>query len=408
MATRPSRADSLMASLNKGIHVETADKIASGLSNDLSIGRSGGLSNDLTDGLTTAGSTELTNGRTNEPTAGQSENRTDEQSVARTGGNSSERSSERTSGRSEGPAARSIWAPLTEYQGRVLQYLYEVADGLTNVDTISSETVIAYGTVRKCLDVLTKEGYMTDKRRFNGHAFNGFEYWLNNHLCSIYLTRVKSGQPVGQSLGRTDRQSVGRSSGRTIGLTNERAVPFSSSSFSEEIKPTTTQAVVEGTVLSGPVGAYWEEEGLGEAQTKKWCTQFEIDPEQMRAQLDWARFDLETNNRREAVTKDPISWFFGHLRTTGGCFPRPVNYKSATEIRAAAFLDQQKRDAEAKAVLEAGEFETNFKAFLSDPEAQLFKDLFEQLSGFAKEQFAAGERMMAEIELKELFKESKR
>ena len=499
MAKRPSLADSLMASLNKGVHVETAERIARGLptitddpttsvsiapvtvapvivdvqdaapvvvgftpapittpikhftpliksdknkeqssgqskgqTNGQANERANGPSNDLTGRQTVYlsnerandGTVELSNEPTNDQPNGQAmpvaieqavertvglpqeqtDRRTDEQSVERLNEQTIKRSIEQSSGRSAGQPNRTMWAPLTEYQGRVLVYLYEVAGGLTNVDTICSDTVIAYGTVRKCIDVLVKEGYIIFKQRFNGHAFNGFEYAMDNHLCSIYLARVRGGQSDGQPLGRSIGQSIGLSAGRTNGLTNERAVPFSSSRFLEDLKPTTTQAVVEGNVLTGAVGAYWEEEGLGEAQAKKWCSQFEVDPEQMRIQLDWARFDLETNNRRETVTKDTISWFFGHLRTTGGCFPRPVNYRSSLEIRAEALQQQQERDKKAKALIEANEVENKFQAFLSDPDSPLFDELFDQISSFAKEQYKDGQKMVAEIELREIFR----
>jgi hypothetical protein len=106
----------------------------------------------------------------------------------------------------------------------------------------------------------------------------------------------------------------------------------------------------------------------------------------MRQQLDWARYDLEANGRRGEVKKDPVSWFFGHLRTTGGCFPKPINYKSPLEIRVEAMENELAQEKALKERLATAEREQRFKKILSDPESAEYQALYSQVSSFAKEE----------------------
>ena len=105
----------------------------------------------------------------------------------------------------------------------------------------------------------------------------------------------------------------------------------------------------------------------------------------MKLQLEWARFDLENNGRRTDVKKDAVSWFFGHLRTTGGSFPRPVNYRSPAELRAEAIEQDLAREKDARERLVAAEIEQAFQKILADPEGQEYKALLSQTNEFAKD-----------------------
>jgi hypothetical protein len=105
----------------------------------------------------------------------------------------------------------------------------------------------------------------------------------------------------------------------------------------------------------------------------------------MRQQLEWARFDLENNGRRSEVKKDTVSWFFGHLRQTSGCFPRPINYKSPAEIRAEAIEQDLAREKEAKVRLAAAEAERYFQNILADPAGKEYQRLLAQVDSFARD-----------------------
>lgn len=471
MAKRPSLADSLMASLSKGVHVDTAEKIAKGFKSsqdsssphtvtnnqltdvvtdepsssiavisskinkaptksiELSNGRTDGRSNKRatkqTGNQTIGGSVELTSEQVNERFIGLSVERSDDRTFELTNGLSNERvvsqspqrldeqtseqsnkhlyepSVEQSTGHSMerlgGRAGRSIWMPLTENQGKVLLYLYEEGGGLTNVDTIMEDTLIAYGTVRKCLDVLLKEGYMISKKRFNGHAFNGFTYDMNNHLCSLYVSGVRNGQSSGRSHGRSNGLLKNPSLERTDGQTHGKAIPYSSSSYFEE-KPTTTKS----EILKDPELRYWAEEGVTEKQIQTWMSEFQMAAEEITISLRYARFDI----LERGDVQNPQNWFY-KLLTRTGFYPKPQNYKSLLEIRAAALHQQQEADRAAVAQIEALEREENFQKILANPDSQIYKELLSQVGSFAREQMNDGDTRAAEIEMRELFKNIK-
>ena len=297
-------------------------------------------------------------------------------------------------GQAQGVSAHAKWTPLTEAEGKILVYLFEVAGGFTNVDVLGRELDIACHTVRDSLLVLVNEGYLylLDKKKNSRNAPAGFTYTMNNYLCSRYVAGVR------ESVRLSQGQTLGVSIGRSAGLSDERPFGYSSRVV-EKIEPAVTQPV-----LSGAVGVYWEKVGLKESQAQKWCSLFGVDAEQMCQQLEWARFDLEANKRRETVTKDVISWFYDRLMITGGVYPRPANYRSAAELHAEAMRLQREVALSAKAKRAEIEFENSLQSFLADPKAPLYQELLGRVNSFALEQLQAGEGRAAGVELEALFK----
>jgi len=288
------------------------------------------------------------------------------------------------------------WMPLTESQGRILIYLYEIAGGLSSVDIIAKELDLNSSTVREALLVLVKDGYLylLDKKRTAGT--NGFTYNMNKHLCSIYEARLRgyAGLAKGQSLA----SSIGRLSVTEAEPSEGRSLVFSSRLLDEK------ETITSQTVLYGAVGAYWKGEGLEELQIQKWCSQFGVEPEEMRQQLEWARFDLEFNKRRKTVTNNLTTWFYDHLRTNGGMFPRPAGYRSAGELRAEAMQQQRESGLFAKAKIAEIEFANSLQSFLADPDAPLYRELLGRVNAFALEQLKGGKGQAARLELEALFK----
>jgi len=466
MSKRPSLADSLRASLTKGVHVDTAEKIARGLapisdieppspivspvivadpvvqieaspvivsepviadlvvtgvsllSAEQSIEQSGKQSNKQAPDRAELSANNQTSNQTNNITDKQTDTQasttaieqTEKQSIQQDSKQPDKQPSRQTTEQSTKQAteqplqqaiehsqeqsikqsSRHAWLPLNENQGRILMYLYERGNGLTNMDIVCAETLIAYGTARTAIDVLMKEGYVTNKVRHNGHAFRGFEYALNNHLCSLYISRIKGEQSGEQS----SWQSIKQLSNQTIGQTSKQTVgSFSSSSLEE--KPTTT----EPRILNEPELRYWAGEGVTEKQVQTWMTEFQMTPEEIALSLRYGRFDiLERGDVQSAA-----NWFYKIL-TRNGFYPKPTNYRSLLEIKAEVLKKQQEADNEAKEKIEASEFEIHFKAFVSEPASPLFKHLYEFVSNFSKEEYKSGEKSHAETELRDLLK----
>jgi len=325
-------------------------------------------------------------------------------------------------------------------QAAVFDYLIR-NDGVTNMRAISEATSVGIPSVKDAVSRLVRRGFMHNPVTIRTASYQGFSYILNKSAVDHFIeigglertkllpssnrrlshrqiegkTKVQgsdsqpSNRPpldgwIAHSSSSLEKVSTTTEPGLTVGqLTippldnqllvselirgevfdgrtlNNRTVDYPTVEY-----PGTSSQSTEGFVLVGAIEAYWNEEGLQETQAQKWCKQFEVEPSQMRQQLEWARFDLEMNNRREEVKKDSISWFFGHLRKTGGCFPRPVNYKSPAELRAEALEMELAKEMEAKERLTAAEMERDFRQILSDPEGKEYQALLSKLNDFAR------------------------
>jgi len=492
MAKRPSLADSLRASLSKGVHVDTAEKIARGLdpvpdlpslplitetaieSSPEPLLESAIISNhiDPTPAIISNHEPQPLDRVSVTPLDGNTVNEYDSKTVAqnngftvsqndrvsvlpfsrdmvqRSGGDTVKQfdgirhkqlhsktdsgeggaNHQTVSYHQTGPYTVSGYIPMSVLnlpynQACVLEFLINNMSGLTNARSISETTKITIPSVREALLRLTDKGFMHKPVTVKNIDFQGFSYVLNKSLCDHFVSigGLSKNKYIPHD---TYPHTVSATNSETV-TQSVRETAHSSREFLEDLKTTTTSPpetvlpshggtmapptpmsikTSEGFILTGAVGAYWEEEGLGEGQAQKWCQQFETPPEQMRLQLEWARFDLENNGRRAEVKKDPVSWFFGHLRQTGGCFPRPVNYKSALELRAEAIELQAKKDEEAKALMAAADFESQFLKIISDPSSPQYQELFDQVSRFAKELFNDGDKSALFIEMKDLLK----
>lgn len=474
---RPSLADSLKASLSKGVHVDTAAKIARGFEPapedtvevvelvkavplpDPPLVVAPSRIEPVTPTITPSDSSTLIQSDNITPYDSQTVRLSDSRTVIQSNPQTVIRSNSRTVEPSDTHTVRhpdsqtvkqatpqtvsqyqtsyqtpSGYVPLevlnlSYNQACVLEFLIQNNSGVTNYRTISDITHVGMPSTREAVSRLIIKGFMLKPVTVKSAAFQGFSYVLNKVLCDHFLNAGGLSQSVYKE-HQTVPQTVSQSDGMTVKLSDCRTVHSSSESL-EDLKPTTTsnpQAVSPSDsltvrpsnpqalrpsdsntitpsdssfVLTGAVGAYWHEEGASEGQAQKWCQDFEIDPGQMRQQLEWARFDLENNNRREEVKKDPVSWFFGHLRKTGGAFPRPVNYKSPAEFRAEVMEQELAREKEARARVSAAETEQRFQQLMADPESVQFQALYSLVNGFAKEQGG----IALEIAMRELFKE---
>jgi len=298
---------------------------------------------------------------------------------------------------------------LSYNQAAVLDYLIS-SNGITSYRTISESTKIGIPSVRDAISRLIRRGFLAEPVTIRSATFQGFSYVLNDSMTQHFVTlgglEQRNYQTVTHHTGRiaakTDPQTLRPSHGKT---------PYSSSLIKEltttkdnqtdkpsdgqtasmadpPVNPDIRQSDIKPSdifILSGPVGIYWEGLGLQESQAKKWCEQFEIEPAQMKQQLEWARFDLVVNDKLADVRKDAISWFFGCLRQTGGCYNRPANYKSPAEIRAEEMEKAAQELAEARNRQSAAEKELAFQKILSNQDSAEYQRLLSMVNQFAKE-----------------------
>ncbi len=298
-----------------------------------------------------------------------------------------------------------LWYPYTEKQGRVLIYLIE-AGGRTKRETIANDTDVNIATVKYSLRVFVKDGYISPTTLDINHTMRGFAYSLNPHLCNEYISRIKGAgytsliqsvrYPGNEPVRYPGNKSHIKPDNKPVHYPdNNQNSPFSSKVFKEDLNLTTT-----GTgICEDPELKFWKGEGVTEKQIQNWMTEFQLSHDEIVMSLRYGRFDI----LERGDVNNSANWFYKIL-TRNGFYPKPANYRSLSEIKAEALLQQQERDREARLKIEAIEFEAKFQAFLEDSESHLFKELFDKIGSFAKDQFKDGERMAAEIELKDLFK----
>jgi len=437
---RPSLRDSLMAALSQGTHIETAEKIARGLPPIPEDGApsptfpdkntiipeivtdqipdhnkeqtteqpSGQATEQASNGANTQTTDRASNRAVKKASKG-TDNRTGEQAPNPSLQQLSKHSSNQATGQAFGqateqptehplahpyeqapeqlaeqapkqPTARTgkyAWLPLNANQGRILLFLYEQGNGLTNMDFVVTETGIAYGTARKAIDVLVSEGYIIRKSQHNGHVFRGFEYTLNNHLCSLYVSRIKEEQPDGQPSWQSFSQQNKQPSGQATGQANKQTtVSFSSSRINN---PTTTEYS-----LGDPELGYWKAKGLTSRQVEKWAEEFSMDVELVLQSLKHCRYEMVVLNlEEEKKIENAMNWFYKVMQRSG-FYARPKEYKSMAEIRAEE-MERAVRDmVEAREREAAAEFELVFQRILDDPGSDEYQQLFDQISDFEK------------------------
>jgi hypothetical protein len=273
---------------------------------------------------------------------------------------------------------------LTPNQAFVLDYLITNKAVLNDLRvssnrTIAVQTAISQKSVEKCRDSLTAKGFIVITGTIRRADFQGFSYVINQTMCdyfkaiggiqqSHYIAHRGDGHPIERVDGNPSGNGDGTHGGQGDGLPEQGCSLLGFSEPLKPLKPTTlpgatvtpqpgetvTPDTQNNFVLIGPVGLFWENEGLDERQCQIWLKKFDIPAPEMRLMLDWARFDLEVNGKRKVV-RDPsaVGWFYGVLVNNGGIYsPRPKNYQSAAELRAAALREQQSKDLSAQSTID--------------------------------------------------------
>ncbi len=437
---RPSLADSLKASLSKGVHVDTAERIKRGLqpviedpappcpsfldaekipldviSVNIPIAQKDNNTNNQTIKQSSGQADNQSNNQTFEQTIKQSDNQSINQSnrqsnnqslqqlnsqpdkqsneqsvnqsIEQTRGQTIEQAIEQSIKQTASPilsqTTRQRWLPFNENQGKLLLFLYEKGGGLTNMDIVVRETGIAYGTARAGIDVLIREGYITYKARHNGHSFRGFEYSMNNHLCSLYATKIygtQSEQTIEQSNKQAGSQASKQTAWQSVGQSNKQT--FTVVSSTKDLQSTTTENT---EILKDPELGYWREKGVNVRQLNAWSDEFEMPLEQVIQSLKYCRYDMVVlNHEEEKQISNPINWFYKVMQRSG-IYPKPGNYKTLAEIRAEQMEQAAREAAEARERQINAEHELAFQKILSDQRSLEYQQLLSKVNDFAKE-----------------------
>lgn len=455
---RPSLADSLKASLSKGVHVDTAERIQRGLqpvaddpapSPPLAIVEPiqavvsptvqpapalAPISSNQADNQAIEQSTEQTSKQSDKQASiiastqaiKQTEKQTDKQSIQQLSQQSDKQPDRQTINQAveqsneQSPkqtveqatkqtikpvppqSGRQIWLPLNENQGRLLLFLYEKGGGLTNMDIVVAETGIAYGTARAGIDVLIREGYVNYKARHNGHSFRGFEYAMNNHLCSLYAARVRGDQteqPVRQSFQQSNNQANNQAMKQPLGQSSNQAITVVSS-YLTDLKSTTNSDTTEiDDLLRDPELGYWKGKGVNARQVTLWSEEFQMPVDQVIQSLKYCRYEMVVLNlEEEKQIAKPENWFYRIVQKSG-VYPKPANYKSLAEIRIEQMEQAVREAADLRSRQAVAEQELAFQKILKNPAGEDYQALLRQVSEFAKD--SGG--MALDLALRDLF-----
>jgi len=438
---RPSLADSLRASLSKGVHVDASEKIMRGLqpviddpapsptpdttpetaesflssqpavlakeisspintdqaikqSSNQAIGQSNKQADNQTNNQTIKQTIKQTDKQSlhqlsrqsgNQPVK-QAINQTVEQPTEQSAKQAIEQAIKQTLVSTSPQSDRQRWLPFNENQGRLLLFLYEKGGGLTNMDIVVAETGVAYGTARAGIDVLIREGYITYKARHNGHNFRGFEYAMNNHLCSLYAARIhgdQNEQSAGQTIRQSSNQTINQTMRQVIGQTGNQALAVVSSY--KDLQSTTTENLETTDLLRDPELAYWKEKGVSNRKIHDWADEFQMPVDQVIQSLKYCRYEMVVlNQEEEKQIAKPDNWFYKIMQRSG-VYPKPTNYKSLVEIRAEQMEQAAREAAEARERQIAAEQELAFQNILSNTTSDAYKELLSRVSDFARE-----------------------
>ena len=237
---------------------------------------------------------------------------------------------------------------------------------------IADATGIPTNTVKDVVKTLRLAGFITCENYVAGN-FRGFTCTISEHLYSEFIKRrwkEFSGYIQGSPL-HPDRHPLGSPLQYPLA---SPVTPSFSSSF-KDIKTTTSFEQDKVQILTGPEMAYWLEQGLKDRQVMKWCEEFNIDPLEIRQQLAWSRWDLVNNGKEAEVKKDAITWFYGVLKRSAGCYPLPKDYQTPLQVRARMLKNQLEAENQARAELATLEAEARIQAVLADPGGEEYQRL---------------------------------
>ncbi len=292
---------------------------------------------------------------------------------------------------------------LSYNQAAVLEYLLTKIECMTCYQEIERATNVKMPSARDAISRLVQKGFMAKPVTVRNYVFQGFSYILNKTLCDHFITAGGLERKEHQTVPQTAHQTVPQSDSHRVGGTNRQRL-HSSSSFLDLKTTTTTNEVSDGQtvrplkdtdvgptesppesfVLAGPEAIYWQDLGLQERQVKKWCSEYEVTPEEIRQQLAWARWDLVNNNKEQEI-QNPLNWFYAILRKTAGCYPPPKGYQTPAEIRAARQKTQREADQRAVQELASEETEIRFQSLLSKPDSADYQLLLQNLPEVARD-----------------------
>jgi hypothetical protein len=328
-------------------------------------------------------------GQSNGHFSGQSNGHFSGQSNGHFSGQSKEHSNKQSEGRSKGhsdrlsPSHPFFW--ITEKQSMVLLFLIQEKSRITRLHDISKATGVPYGTIRKSIDTLVREKCISKPSRYRKGQFQGFSYTVNEEVCKQFKEWNRNEHSDGQCDGHSDEHYDKRADCIAVKGTDNY-----SSSSSSSTKTTTLR--IDEIVNNHPEFGYWRQKGLTVKQIEFWIKTIGCSPESIIKSLSHCRYEMVDKGLEESKPiKNVFNWFYRIVEKTG-YYPAPKDYKSFEQKqieREREFIEEQeKKIQELKKIHQKKweqEQELEFWKMINEPEGELYKQCYEQLSSFEKE-----------------------
>jgi hypothetical protein len=246
-------------------------------------------------------------------------------------------------------------------------------------------------SARDALARLVSRGFMSKPQTYRSAAYQGMLFVLNKPLCDTFISAGGLAKERYQTRP-SDSQTVGPFNSQT-GISSS-LVSKATTTLPQALRPFDGQTIrqsevlnvrpLDSFVLTGPEMGYWLDTGLQERHALAWRKEFEIEPDLLRMQLSWARWDLVENKKEDGI-QNIINWLYGILRRTGGCYPRPVNYLSPEERRLRDLEAESKFRETAREKIRKAEIDLEFQKILDDQEGDKYRQLLSKVPKSSQE-----------------------
>jgi len=211
--------------------------------------------------------------------------------------------------------------------------------------------------------------------------------------------RVEIERHTGRHTGRQSDETCDVPYNVTSDVSSDvTSLPISSSSL-KDLKTTTTKDFSTDDLMKDPELGYWKEKGVNNRQINIWSDEFQMSTEQVVQSLKYCRFEMVVLNlEEERQISNSLNWFYKVLQRSG-LYPKPVGYKSLTEIRAEQVEQAAKEAAEARERQATAEKDLVFQSIMSNPDSEEYRRLLVQVSDFSREM--GGQAL--EVAMREIF-----
>jgi predicted transcriptional regulator len=276
---------------------------------------------------------------------------------------------------------------MSKNQIAIFSFLIDNKSRVTTLETISNCTGVPYGTVRGVIRKLVQKKCLSPPQRYRDGATQGFSYNVDEGVCQQFKEHKYYRQSIRQSDEQSEKQSNRQSDEQTVCQTDKQTVClYSSSSFIK--KPTTW---LDDELAQNPELGYWRQKGLTSKQIQNWIDTTGCDPELIIQYLCYCRYEMVDLGLEETKPVNNVfNWFFKIIEKNCS-YPKPKGYKTFQERQIeekTRLLEKRKADAAkikkvAQELAEA-EIEVDFWEVMADPDSDLYKKCFDNLSNFEK------------------------